>query len=949
MPTPIIQTSFHAGEWAPALNARVDLSKYHAAAATLRNFFVDYRGGASSRPGTKYIIRAYKSATAVRLISFQASFTVSYVLEFGDGYIRFITNGAAVLETAIALTAATAASPGVFTKNAHGLNTGDWIYTTLFAGGTWSTINGKYYIVAAATANTFQLTDLYGVAISTAGLGIWSAGSVARVYTLPSPYTATELSTIKFAQNVNTLVLCQTNHAPYILTLISANNWTLIPIVFGSTIGAPTGMGAATTTAGIANYSYVVTAGDIMGQESIVSAVTSSTVTTVGLQTITVSWTAVSGAQSYNVYRAGPSIAGVVPTGSAFGFASNVTGVSFADIFSLGLPVVATDYAIRIPVARNPFQGAGVASATVTASGAALAAPVPTITFAAAPAGGVTATGSAIAGVQGTPTVPGGGGGSAYAAGQILAFPNGVSVVIATVNGAGTVLTYQPITFPGSNPGAIASGAAIPGNPVTSLTLSAGATATANFNWGINSINIINSGAGYVAAPAITFSAGAAAATSVLGTASNGSPTVPIYYDQRLWLAGPAGSPQQFDASQPGAPYNFNVTDPVQPNNAFEGTLVSSKLNTIKSMLGMPSGLVMLSDQQAWLINGGSNSSAPTAIDIRANQHAYNGASDVPPILANFDILYVQAKGSIVRDLTYNFYTNIFTGTDISVLSSHLFYGYTVLEWAWAEEPFKVVWAVRNDGTMLTLTFLKEQELIGWAHSDTSGLFKSVCTVTEAVSFGNVDAVYTVIERAINGQTVKYIERVAERIFVNGATDAWCVDAGLQYSGAPATNFSGGEHLAGATVTGLADGVVITPFVMAGTGNFTLTNAASKVTVGLAFSPQLQTLAIDVGNPTVQGQPKKIAGVTVRVQETLGLSIGTELTNQIAMKDLVVGNVSSMLTGKTNQTVTGLVTGDGFQIPDPTYTINGQYYITQPFPLPATILGVIPILSGGKM
>lgn len=948
MPTPIIQTSFHAGEWAPALNARVDLAKYHAAAATLRNFFVDYRGGASSRPGTKYIIRAYKSATAVRLIPFQASFTVSYVLEFGDGYIRFISNGAAVLETAIALTAATAANPGVFTKNAHGLNTGDWVFSSLFAGGTWSTINGKYYIIAAATANTFQLTDLYGVAISTAALGVWTAGSVARVYTLPSPYTAAELSTIKFAQNVNTLVLCQTNHAPYILTLISANNWTLVPIVFGSTVSAPTGMGAATTGAGVANYSYVVTAVDIRGQESIVSAVATSTVTTVGLTTITVSWTAVSGAQSYNVYRAGASIAGIVPTGSAFGFASNVTGISFADIFSGGLPVVATDYSLRIPVARNPFQGAGVASATVTASGSPLATPVPTITFAAAPAGGVTATGSAIAGVQGTPVAVASGG---MVAGDIVDYAAaGASFVVLSVGGGGVITAMQPITFPGSNPGAIASGAAIPANPITTVCRrSAVLTPTFNVNWGINSINVINQGAGYVAAPAITFSAGAAAATAVLGTASNGNPTVPIYYDQRLWLAGPAGSPQQFDASQPGAPYNFNVTDPVQADNAFEGTLVSSKLNTIKSMLGMPSGLVMLSDQQAWLINGGSNSSAPTAIDIRANQHAYNGASDVPPILANFDILYVQAKGSIVRDLTYNFYTNIFTGTDISVLSSHLFYGYTVLDWAWAEEPFKVVWAVRNDGTMLTLTFLKEQELIGWAHSDTSGLFKSVCTVTEAVSFGSVDAVYTVVERTINGQTVKYIERVAERIFVNGAIDAWCVDAGLQYSGAPATNFTGGEHLAGTTVTGLADGVVITPFVMAGTGNFTLTSAASKVTVGLAFSPQLQTLAIDVGNPTVQGQPKKIAGVTVRVQETLGLSIGTELTNQIAMKDLVVGNVSSMLTGKTNQTVTGLVTGDGFQIPDPTFTINGQYYITQPFPLPATILGVIPILSGGKM
>jgi len=125
-----------------------------------------------------------------------------------------------------------------------------------------------------------------------------------------------------------------------------------------------------------------------------------------------------------------------------------------------------------------------------------------------------------------------------------------------------------------------------------------------------------------------------------------------------------------------------------------------------------------------------------------------------------------------------------------------------------------------------------------------------------------------------------------------------------------------------------------------------LATPASKVTVGLAFTPQLQTLAIDVGNPTVQGKVKKIAGVDVRVAETLGLSMGTELTTLVPVKDLVVGNVSSMLTGKVNQRVTGLVTGDAFTILDPTFTVNGQYYITQPSPLPATILSVIPRYEG---
>src|SRR5215471_17877866 len=112
--TPVIQTSFNAGEWAPALNARVDIQKYHSGAALLRNFFVDYRGGATTRPGTKYVLPT-RYNTTTRLIPFTGSFTVTYVLEFGNGYVRFFNNGAPVLENAKTITGISNANPGVVT------------------------------------------------------------------------------------------------------------------------------------------------------------------------------------------------------------------------------------------------------------------------------------------------------------------------------------------------------------------------------------------------------------------------------------------------------------------------------------------------------------------------------------------------------------------------------------------------------------------------------------------------------------------------------------------------------------------------------------------------------------------------------------------------------------------------------------------------------------------
>src|SRR5229473_3140711 len=135
MSNPIIQPSFNSGEWAPALNARVDLAKYHSGAALLRNFFVDYRGGATTRPGTRYVLQT-QSTNTVRIIPFQASFAVTYILEFGQGYLRFFNNGAPVLEAPTIISGATQANPGIITDTAHGYGPGDWILITGVVGMT---------------------------------------------------------------------------------------------------------------------------------------------------------------------------------------------------------------------------------------------------------------------------------------------------------------------------------------------------------------------------------------------------------------------------------------------------------------------------------------------------------------------------------------------------------------------------------------------------------------------------------------------------------------------------------------------------------------------------------------------------------------------------------------------------------------------------------------------
>ena len=938
----IIQSSFNGGEWSPKLFARVDLAKYRSGAALLLNYFVDYRGGASTRAGTRYINQCKDSTRAVRLIPFQASFAVGYVLEFGEQYIRFFFQGAPVLAAGIAITGVTNANPGVVSV-VTSLNPGDWVFISGVGGTTQ--LNGNYYIIASNSGAAITLTDLNSVPVDTTAFGAYTTGGTIQwVYTIPSPYHAVDLQLLKYAQNVAQMVICHPNYQPYVLTLISATNWTLLPIVIGTTATAPTVLsntisfpvpGSAPSSV---DYSYVVTSIDGNGQESSPSAPypigpTYDLRSVAG--TIQITWSVVAGAVAYNIYKADVNYVGVVPTGSTYGFIGTTQGngnTTFADAN------INPDFTQTPPISKNPFLGNGVASIVVTAAGTYTTVPGVSFTGASSTIAGSCA---AVLQVQGTPTI--GVGGAGYAVNDRVTFTNGVVLVVATISGS-AVATWKPANTSGGSVGSVTVGST-PANPVVQLaTTGAGTGATANLVWGVGLVQVTAPGSGYTSTPNVTFSAGAATATATLGAAANGFPSVPGYFQQRLILAAPSAAPSTFYCSQPGAYFNFNVSQITQADDSITGTLVSGQLNTIKQMVPQTSGLLMFTDRTSWLINGGSPGSAISPQALVANPQSFNGIADVTPIIANFDVLYVQAKGSIIRDSTYNIYANVFTGTDISAIASHLFFGYSITSWAWSEEPFKIVWAIRSDGTMLTLTFLKEQEFIGWAHSTTAGgSFLSVAAVIESTATaGNVDAIYTVVQRTINGNIVKYIERVAERTFPGGVADAWCVDCGIQYVGAPATTFSGAQFLAGVTVTGLADGVVIPPFVMPLNGTFTLGTPASKVTVGIGYNCDLQTLPLDIGEPTIQGKVKKIGSVDVRVADTLGLSIGSDFNHLVPMKDLILGNVSSMLTGQASQVVTGLVNGDARTWLDPTFTVPGQYCIRQSQPLPATILGVLP-------
>ena len=546
MPNDIIQASFNSGEWSPKLFARVDLAKYKSGAALLENFFVDYRGGASTRPGTKYILQCRYPTLNVRLIPFQASFDIGYVLEFGHGYIRFFFNGAPVLEAPVSITNATQANPCVITVPGHTYVVGDWIFVSNVGGMTQ--LNGRYFIILAVSGNDLTLGAILNNANidSTAYTAYTSGGSTERVYVLPAPYSHLDLRGIKFAQNVSQMILCHPSYVPYVLTLISPTNWTILPIVFGTTAAVPGGVSANTTlAAGSVNYAYCVTAVDGNGEESTQSATATLTNlqdlrTTAGSNSL--SWSAATGAVAYNVYKTDVSYFGTVPIGATFGYIGTTEALTFID------SNIAPDFTQTPPIAKNPFIGQGVSSVAVTAPGTYTL--VPSVSFTGA-ASTIAASATATLTVQ-TAAVAAGGAG--YAVGDVVTFTNGVILIVAT-EAAGVVTAWTI-----SSAGTVVSGST-PANPVVQLsTNGAGTGATATLTWGVGFVTVTGPGSGYTSTPTVTFSAGAATATAVVSSTAAGNPSVPGFFQQRLILAATPVAPQTFYMSQPGAYFNFNVS-----------------------------------------------------------------------------------------------------------------------------------------------------------------------------------------------------------------------------------------------------------------------------------------------------------------------------------------------------------------------------------------------------
>ena len=224
-------TNFTGGELSPRLDGRNDLNKYSSGCKTLENMIVYPHGSAARRSGSRFIAEVKSSAAKTRLIPFEFSTTQTYMMEFGNQYIRFYKDNGQILEGDKTISGATQANPVVITATSHGYSNGDEISITSVAGMT--ELNNKRYLVANKTTNTFEITNVDGTNINGTSFTAYTSGGVAnRVYEISTPYLTAELFDIKYAQSADVMYITHPNHEVEKLSRTGHTSWTLSDVDF---------------------------------------------------------------------------------------------------------------------------------------------------------------------------------------------------------------------------------------------------------------------------------------------------------------------------------------------------------------------------------------------------------------------------------------------------------------------------------------------------------------------------------------------------------------------------------------------------------------------------------------------------------------------------------------------------------------------------------------------
>lgn len=418
-----------------------------------------------------------------------------------------------------------------------------------------------------------------------------------------------------------------------------------------------------------------------------------------------------------------------------------------------------------------------------------------------------------------------------------------------------------------------------------------------------------------------------------------GYPQTLCFFQDRLCFGGTKKQPYMVWMSRTGDYGNFSVekaSGTVTDDSAVALAFVSRKQFKILHLIAS-TDLIVLTAGNEWTVSGSDTVTPSKAVP---KMQTTRGCSTVEPLMIGGRIVFVQGRGSTVRDMAYSYETDSYGGNDLTLLAKHIIENVQIVDSAYKQEPDSTIYFVRSDGTMACLSYIMEQKVYAWSTIETQGKIEAVAAVQE----GDEDIIYLVIQREINGVTVRNIEYLAKNpAKSNNPDDYIMLDNAIEYSTAEkssgATEINVAE-LVGEKVAVIGDGRVYSGLTVSQDGTVTLPAAVQHAFIGLPYRSivELPNVEIKTGDGTMQGRKKQISNCILRLSNSLGGMVGPDINTMDLMNFDEQNAVSDIK----------LFTGDKYMtLPIGGFNNEGRVIIVTDEPYPFNLLAVVREVSFG--
>jgi hypothetical protein len=343
-------------------------------------------------------------------------------------------------------------------------------------------------------------------------------------------------------------------------------------------------------------------------------------------------------------------------------------------------------------------------------------------------------------------------------------------------------------------------------------------------------------------------------------------------FQERMFFARTNHNPQSLWGSKVGSFGDHGVSIPLKADDA-----ISLTINDVGEIqwIGDSGDLLVGTISGVRPIGPANKNEGFSATNFQQGRRVRVGCAPIMPAPASDAFIFVGHFGNSLHELVFSFDVNGYVAPDISVLSEHLF-KYGVRGMSYAQKPNAVLWTEISDGSLVGMTYEREQKTAALHRHilGGSGSVVSQCVVPGVAR----DELWMIVDRPNGMRTVEVMvadyESASPDTPSQDQAGAFYVDCGLTYAGAPVTTLTGLDHLEGLTVAILANGAPEPQQVVTG-GSITLQEPASTVHVGLPYTSRARTLPIahQGQDGSSLGRKKRIRKVLVNVLETAGLTV----------------------------------------------------------------------------